>query len=124
MPLYIHMPHTFICCPRGVHTPICPPYSSAFVCSQKLLHVVGVIRMPLHVGHPLYTSPWMGASLQLHPSTHLLASLCIGIFRGYLHHMGNISLCWGFGGMFPQLLGFFGASAQKGCLYAYSCTFL
>ena len=99
-PMFVH-PHTFIC-PQGcTHTTTCPPYSCASVCSQRLLHIVGVVRGCLFVGH-LYTSPCMGVPpIQLTPPTHSLASLCISMFWGYLY------VIWGF---FPYVGGLEGCS--------------
>ena len=76
--------------PWGSDTPICPPYSCASVCSQRLLHVVEGCRGPLHVGHLPYmldTSPCMGgASPYVTPPTHWLD------FLMYLYVLG-ISTC-------------------------------
>ena len=111
-PLYVCMP------PRGVHTPIRTPYSCASVCSQRLLHIVGVHKGPLHVGHlPMYG----GASPSVYNPTHSLASLCISMFQGYLYVIwGILPLCWGFGGVY-HLLGVLGASAHgvSICLFLY-----
>ena len=111
-PLYVCMHPVHLYAPRGVHTPICPPYSSvhlyvlrAFVCYR------GLEGVPLHVGHPLYTSTLYGVPpLQLHPlhSIHWLphASVCFGdiyviwgIFPLYWGFEGCSPCCWGFGGI-------------------------
>ena len=119
--MFIH-PHTFIC-PHIVihphvfiHPPICPPYSSASLCSERHLHVVGVVGSPLHVGHLLYmldTSPHMvDASPYVLSPTHWYSSLCIYVFGISACNMGNTPLMLGVWREFPHMLGVWGASAS------------
>ena len=58
---YIHIPYTFVC-PLGCrHHHMSPILLYASVYSEKHLHVVGIVRGSLHVGHLLYmqdTSIW------------------------------------------------------------------
>ena len=99
MPPYVHMP-------PGVYTPHMSPYSCASVHSQRLLHVVGVVRGPLTCWIlPLHPPVWR-CPLQFTPPTHLLASLCIDMFQGYLYvicvfflyvrGLRGVPICWGF----------------------------
>ena len=85
---YICTPHTFVhslyvCTPsRGVGIPNVPILFCTSVCSQRLLHVVGVVRGPLHVGHLPYT-PCMGVLPHMF-YTPLISwlpctSLCFGV---------------------------------------------
>ena len=121
-PPYVHMP-PYICMPPGVYKlPICLPYSSSSVCSQRLLHFVGVVRGLLHVRHLLTPPLYGGASPYVYP-THSLASLCISMFWGYLYVIWGIFPYVGDLGVFPNLLGFWGHQ-HMGCPCAYSCTFL
>ena len=99
--------------PRGVHTTHVSPYSSVHLyVFRGFCMLWGVVRGPIHVGHFPYTSPCMGVPPSIYTPTHLLASLCIGMFWGYLY------VIWGFLpyvdglGVLPHLLGFWGASAH------------
>ena len=104
---FIH-PHTFI--PPGcTHSPTCPPYSSVHLYILRGFYMLwGVVRgpltgwiLPLHL--PLLGVP----SLQFTTPTHLLASLCMSMFWGYLYvilgffpyvgGLGVFPICWGFG---------------------------
>ena len=83
----------------------------------------------------LDTSPPMGMPPNMsYTPTHWLTSLCICMFRGYLHGIwGILSLCWGLRGCSPLCWGFGGiyTSVKLWCLavhplgvhYALSCTF-
>ena len=103
-PTFIHTPiHLYA--PRGVHPPYIPLLLCAYVCSQRLLNVVGGCKGPLHVD----TSPCMRVHSHMFTCTHSLASLCISMFWGYLHVIwGIFPLCWGFGGVPPSVWGFWG----------------
>ena len=41
-PMFVYPIHSYA--PRGVHPPYAPVLLCASVCSQRLLHVVGVVR--------------------------------------------------------------------------------
>ena len=127
-PTFIHphtfvFPHTFIC-PQGCsHTPICPPYSSASVCSQYLLHVVEVVRDPLTCWTlPLNLPQYDGASPSVTSCTHSLVSLCTDMFQEYLSY-ADFSLMLGVWGCSPSVGGSRGHQ-DMGRPYAHSCTFL
>ena len=92
--LYIDTPHTFvyplyICTPPGMytpqyvlHTPLCICiFSEAFGCCG------GCKGLPYVLGHFPYPTLYGSASPLVHPHTQLLASLCIGMFWGYLYVM-------------------------------------
>ena len=114
-PLHIHT-HA-----RGVHTPICSPYSS--------LHLYDLIGFCMLWGCKGPLTCWIpplygGAS----PSVHTPHSF-IG-FPVHWHvlgipvcYMGNISLVLGVWGCSPICWGFWGHQ-HMGCPYSYSCTFL
>ena len=109
--LYIHTPpNTFIFL-LGVTHPHLSPYSCASVCSQMLLHVVGGYKAPLHVGHPLYTPVWGCLPFRYTPSTHLLASPCIGMVWGY--RFGDTSMLYG---NISHMFGVWGCSPLLGVL--------
>ena len=135
-------PHTYVCpihsyVQRGSDAPHMSPYSYASVCSERHLHVVGVVEDPLHVGTPPYmleTSPiWWMSPLKSYPP--LIGWIpCASMFSGYLHVIwGILPLCWGFGEN-SIMLGFGGISisVKLWCLavyplgvhYALSCTVL
>ena len=105
-PLYVCMPL------RGVHTPHISPYSSVHLYVLRGFCMLwGVVRGLLHVRYILYTSPCMGVSPLMFIPTHPLASLCIGMFWGYLYVIwGIFPLCWGFWGCSPVFWGFGGIS--------------
>ena len=110
MPQYNHMPHTFVCL-LGVYTPnMLPILLCASVCSQRLLHVVGVVRGPLTCWDTAFTlSPYMGClPFRLHPHSYLGFSLHwyvlgISMFYGeyfpYVGDLGVFPIYWGFGGI-------------------------
>ena len=115
----ISMPHMVVC-PIHLYAPQecrCPHMSPillcASACSQRLLHVVGVVGGCSPVGHLPYMLghlPLYGACLPicLTPSTHWLASLYICMFLGISAcDMGNIPLMLGVGGV-PHMLGIWG----------------
>ena len=72
-PLHSYAPHTFIYpihlyTPRGVHPHMFPILLCASVCSQRLLHAVGVVGSPLTCGTlPLHLSLNGMPPPQLHP---------------------------------------------------------
>ena len=115
MHLYIHT------LPRGVTPPVCPHTPVHLYVLRGFCMLWGVVRGLLHVRHLLYMSPCMGVSPLTFTPTQLLASLCISMFQGYLYVIwGIFSLCV-YLGVFPHLLGFFGASAHgvSMCLFLY-----
>ena len=98
--------HLYI--PQGcTHPPYVPILLCASVCSQRLLHVVGVVRGPLHVGHFPYIPLYGGASPSVACPTKLLASLCISIFQGYWYVIWGFFPSVGVWGV-PHLLGMLG----------------
>ena len=117
---YVHMPLSMFICHLGVYTPICSPYCCASVCSQRLLHVVGVVRDPLSCGTlPLDLPIYGGASpLVATPLSCWLPCASVG-FR-------DIGVIWAFfpsvgvWGVFPIYWGCWGASANVMSI----CTFL
>ena len=126
--LYICMPPYVCMPPRGVHPLMCPILPCASVCSQRLLHVVGVVRVPLHVGHFPYTSPCMGSlPICLHSHSFVGFPVHQYVFRIYACDMGNICLMLEVGVCFPICWGF-GGHQHLGCPYAFivhsSCMFL
>ena len=89
----------------GVQTPPYVPILYAFVCSGRYLHVVGGVQGPYMLSPSLTccTPP------PIWGCPHWLPSLCICMFRGYLHVIwGIFTLCWGFGGHSPICWGFGG----------------
>ena len=87
------------------------------VCSKRHLHVVVVVRGPLHVGH----LPCMGCLPMFYFPHSLVTSVCICVFWGYLHVIwGIFPLCQGLGGV-PHLLGVLEASAHgvSICFFLY-----
>ena len=68
-----------------------------------------------HMGMPPYIS---------YTPTHWLASLCICMFRGYLHVIwGIFPLCWGLGSISTSVKLWCLAVHPLGVHYALSCTF-
>ena len=123
-PLCSYMPHTFvcpyICMPQGVYTPYVPILLC--LCSQRLLHVVGVVMGPLHVRHVLYTSLYMGVPpLRFTPHSFIGSPVHQYVLGISICDMGNISLMLGIWGVFVHLLGILGASAHgvSICLFLY-----
>ena len=98
---YIHMP------PRGVHTPICSPYSSV-----HLYVLRGGCKEPPYMWDTSLTPPpvWGCLPFSCTP-TKLLASLCISRFWGYWYVIWGFFLLLGFGGCSPSI-GVQGASAH------------
>ena len=96
---YVHMP-PYICMPPGVYTPpYVPILLCAFVCSQRLLHVVGVVRGPLHVRHLLTPHPvWGGLPICLHPHSFVSFPVHQYVSGISVCDMENISLMLGAGG--------------------------
>ena len=123
-PIYSYTPYMFIC-PQGVYTPPHVPhiplcicmFSEASACCGSCKGPLACWTPPLHF--PLYG----GASPYVYSPTHMLASLYISMFWGYLHVIwGIFPLCWVLG-LFHICWGFWG-HLHMGCPYAYFCTFL
>ena len=126
--------------PWGSDTPhMSPMLLSASVCSERHLHVVGVVGGPLHVGHLPYMLDTFTNMVDASPyvlSPHTLVGFLVHlyVFWEYLHVIwGILPLCWGFGSS-PICWGSGGISipVKLWCLavhplgvhYALSCTFL
>ena len=111
---YIHVSPTHSYAPRGVHPHVSHILLCASVWSQRLLHVVGVIRGPLTCWSlPLHLPCMVMPLLPFTPPTHSLASLCIMclMFQGYLYVIwGFFPYVWGLGGVPPSVGGSGGIS--------------
>ena len=95
-----------------VHPPYVPHTLCAFVCSQRLLYVVGGCkRLPYVLRHfPYTTTVWGCLPFSCIPHTQLLASLCISMFQGYPYVMWLFfPSVRGFGDVPPISRGFWGA---------------
>ena len=108
---------------RGVHPPICSPYSCASVYSQRLLHVVGGCKglpyvLDTSLTPPLYVGAYPSVAC---PHTQLLASLCISMFWGYPYVMWAFSLLLGVWGCSPISWGFWGhiSTLMSICSFLY-----
>ena len=104
--------------PYVPHTPLCIcVFLEASACWGHLT----CWTPPLHARH----LPHMGdASPCLTSQTHWLASLCICMFRGYLHVIwGVVPLHWGFGGHYMSVKLWCLAIHPLGVHCALPCTF-
>ena len=97
-------PYTFVC-PLGVYIPPCPPYSAS-ACFQRLLHVVGVVRGPLHVGHlpcmgvpPHMFTPQSFIDFPVHQYVLEISAYDMGNISLMLGVLGCFPICWRFGGI-------------------------
>ena len=117
-PLYICMPHMFIC-PQGCTH---PPYAPILFCTSvflEALHVVGGGNgLPFGLGDLPYTTSG-GASPSITPHTQLLVPCASVCFRDISMLCGHFPSVEGFGGVLHQLGGW-GASA----LEMSTCSFL
>ena len=99
IPIHLYAP-VCLYAHTGANTPICPPYSYASVCSERHLHVVGVVGGPLHVGHLPYlmdTSPIWGMPPHMSYTHHSLISFPVHLYVEGISacYMGNIPLMLG-----------------------------
>ena len=96
--------------PRGVHTPTCPPYSCASVCSQRLLHVVGDCKGPPYMLDTSFTPPpvWGCFHFRFYPHPFVGFPVHWYVLGISVCYMGNISLMLGVWGVPPSVGGFGG----------------
>ena len=112
-PVCLYSSCTFICLLGCRHSHMFPILPCASVCSQRLLHVVGGCNGLLTCWTPPYTSPVWGC-LPMSYTPNLLVGFPVHLYILGIsaYDMGNISLMLGVWKVFPNLLGFLGASAH------------